>query len=208
MSNPTLPQLSRERAIEIATAAWRAGGNTAPLPAVCVLAVRGYWEKSMGNPSRNDVGIFDDAFFLITPDGFYPERANTDPSKVGWNPGVGKPFFMLDPGVWYFYPGPHKGVTPAFRQADDAAVAKRLGIGNEGKFTGVRMWGWEDSRNYKETGHQQVNIHPGGQENTSSWACQTLPAGRAKAWLQRGWDELKKHKMKTLPYILVKGPVN
>ncbi len=209
MSSPkSQPQASLDTVRFVALSRWRKEGHEEPLPKVYVLAVRGYWKASVGDPTRNDVGVWDDAFFLVTPTKMLAERANTDPSKIGWNPGVGKPYFMLDEGVWFFYPGAHKGVKPAFRQADNAAVAKALGIPNGGKFTGVRMWGWNDPRNYKETGHQQVNIHPGGDVGTSSWACQTLPRARATAWLQAATDELKAHGQKLLPYILIEGPIN
>lgn len=202
------PQASLDTVRFVALSRWRKDGHQEPLPQVYVLAVRGYWKSSMGDPGRNDVGVWDDAFFLVTPNTMLAERANTDPSRVGWNAGVGKPYFMLDPGIWYFYPGAHKGVRPAFRQADDADVAKRLGIPHEGKFTGTRMWGFGDKRNYKETGHQQVDIHPGGIENTSSWACLTLPKARAKVWLQTATAELKAYSQKLLPVILIEGPIN
>lgn len=215
----SLPQASRALVESIALKAWKEAGSIPgnlrsdadpnQLPPVFVLAVRGYRRDSMGKPGVNDVGIWDDAFFLVTPEWFLPENANTDPSRLGWNPGVGKPFGLLQPGVWYFYPGAHKGITPAFRQADDATVAARLGIPHEGKFYVERSYGPGDPRNWKEWGHQQVNIHPGGNAGgTSSWLCQTLPKPRAKAWLQEGWDALKHHGMKTLPYILVEGPIN
>lgn len=203
------PPLAEKSLVErLALAKWREDGNTGPLPAVYNLAVRGYRFRTMGNPERNDVGIFDDAFFLVTPDGFYPENANTDPSRLGWNPGVGKPYGMLQPGVWFFYPGAHKGVSPAFRQADDAQVAKAFGIPHEGKFKVRRMWGIDDPRNYIEWGHQQVNIHPASMSTTSSWLCLTLPYDRAKNWLKIATLALKENRQKLLPVILIDGPIN
>lgn len=202
-----LPKLSREAAVELALKGWRADGNEGPLPDVYNLAVRGYRAKTMGPTQHNDVGFFDDAFFLVTPDTFLPANANTDPSKLGWNPGVGKPYGMLKPGVWWFYPGPHKGRLPAFRQADNADVAKRLGIPHEGKFHVTRMWGRNDSRNFDEWGHQQVNIHfgVGPITGTSSWLCLTVPA--RSPWLQAATDALEKHGQELLPTILIEGPV-
>lgn len=203
-----LPKASRKLVIAKALEAWRADGNEGPLPAVFNLAVRGYRKTTMGNPTRNDFGIFDDAFFLVTPTTMLAENANTDPSRIGWNPGVGKPYGVLKPGVWYFYPGAHKGVKPAFRQADNADVAKKLGIPHKGKFHVTRMWGINDPRNYDEWGYQQVNIHPAAVSSTSSWLCLTLPFDRAKAWLQTATNALKEHKQKLLPTILIEGPIN
>lgn len=203
-----LPKISRELVIKLATQAYALSGRPGPLPPVFAFAVRGYRSSTMGGPG-NDFGIWDDMICLVTPDSFLPENANTDPSRVGWNEAIGKPFAVLQPGVWDFYPGPHKGVSPAFRQADDADVAKRLGITqHDGKFHVLRCYGRNDSRNYLEWGYPQIDIHPGGEVSTSSWACQTLPKPRAKPWLQAGWDALKKYKLKTLTYILVEGPVN
>src|SRR5215217_9645972 len=203
-----LPRATRDLVLSVAHAHWPKDDTalTVSPPPAFVLAVRGYRAASMGKTPDNEVGIFDDAFFLVTPTGMLAENANTDPSKVGWNPGVGKPYFMLDEGLWYFYPGAHKGVRPAFRQADDAATARRLGIPRRGEFTGTRIYGFDNPKNYKETGHQQVNIHPGGEENTSSWACQTVPKSRAKNWLQAATDALAFNDRRLLPYLLVKGP--
>ena len=203
----TLPKAPKWLVDELAAEGWSEAGNHGPLPAVYVLAVRAYRRDSMGVPGRNDVGIWDDAFFLCTPDGYYPENANTDPSRLGWNPGVGKPFGLLQPGCWWFYPGPHKGVRPAFRQADDERVARKLGIPYDGKFLVERCWGFGDPRNTLEWGHQQVNIHPGGNTGTSSWLCLTLPNDRATRWLQTATDALKTHKQKLLPVILIDGPI-
>jgi hypothetical protein len=161
----------------------------------------------MGPTPKNDYGYFDDAFFLVSPTTFLPANANTDPSKLGWNPGVGKPYGMLKPGVWWFYPGPHKGKLPAFRQADNAEVAKNLKIPHDGKFHVTRMWGRDHKDNFDEWGHQQVNIHfgVGPITGTSSWLCLTVPKG--SPWLQAATDELKKYGQRLLPTILIEGPI-
>lgn len=203
----TQPKAPRALIEKFALEAWQADGNKGPLPKVYNLAVRGYRATTMGSTDGNDVGIFDDAFFLVTPSRFVPANANTDPSKLGWNPGVKKPYGMLKTGVWWFYKGPHKGVIPAFRQADNEDVAEKLGIPHKGRFHVTRMWGADSDRNYDEWGHQQVNIHFGRGPivGTSSWLCLTVPAG--SPWIQAAWDELDKHKQKLLPIILIEGPI-
>ena len=202
-----LPRAPKSTVKSVALEAWRNHGHDGPLPAVYVLAVRGYRFETMGNPERNDVGIWDDAFFLCSKNGYWPENANTDPSRLGWNEAVGKPYMMLQPGVWEFYPGAHRGRRPAFRQADNAKVAAKLGIPHKGKFRVMRMWGHNDKRNSIEWGHQQVNIHPGSMNSTSSWGCLTLPYDRAPKWLQQATEELRAAKQKTLTVILVAGPI-
>jgi hypothetical protein len=188
---------------------WQAENPGLPMPQVYFIMVRGYRLRTMGDPKRNDVGINDDAGFLCTPTLYLPENINTDPSRLGWNPGVGKPYGMLKSNrVWWFYPGAHKGHRPSFRQADNAEVAKALGIPHDGKFEVTRMWGHNDPRNFSEWGHQQVNIHRQLGSSTSSWLCLTVPLARSDAWLQIATDELKRYGQKTIPVILLEGPVN
>jgi len=203
-----LPRASKDLVRTLALEAWRKDGCVGPLPKVYALAVRGYRATSMGPTPGNDVGIFDDAFFLVTPDDFIPANANTDPSKLGWNPGVGKPYGMLKTGVWWFYSGAHKGRRPAFRQADNEDVANNLGIPHEGKFHVTRMWGRDDPRNYDEWGHQQVNIHfgRGPITGTSSWLCLTVPEG--SPWIQDAVNALKRWGQPLLPVILIDGPIS
>lgn len=203
----TQPKAPRDLVEKLALEAWKADGNEGPLPKVYNLVVRGYRATTMGPTKGNDVGIFDDAFFLVSPTKFFSENANCDPSRLGWNPGVGKPYGMLKPGVWWMYKGPHKGKVPALRQADNAEVAKKLGIPHDGKFHVTRMWGVNDPRNYDEWGHQQVNLHfgRGPITGTSSWLCLTVPAG--SPWIQAAWDEMDKHGQKTIPNILIEGPI-
>ncbi len=205
MTIPPDPKLTREEAIALALKGWRADGHEGDLPPVFMLAVRGYWPRSMGPTPGNDFGFWDDAFFLVTPTGFFAKPANTDPSRIGWNPGVDKPFGVLQPGVWEFYPGPHKGIAGCFRQADNAAVAKKYGIPHEGKFKVMRTWGRNDPRNFIEWGHQQVNIHPGSRSGTSSWLCLTLPPDYALNFLARAKTAIDKAGLRTLKVVLVEG---
>ena len=203
------PQASRALVDRLALPIWHQENPDLPLPQVYFVMVRGYRKHSMGNPDRNDTGIFDDAAFLCTPTLFLAENSNTDPSKLGWNPGVGKPYGMLKSNhVWCFYPGAHKGHRPSFRQADDQAVAKMFGIPHDGRFEVTRMWGHNDPRNYDEWGHQQVNIHRAGISTTSSWLCLTIPIDRCDAFLQIATDELKRYASKKIPVILLEGPIN
>lgn len=206
---PAPPRVTRENVEYHAEIAWHAEYPDEPLPAVYVLDVRGYRKTTMGDPTRNDVNLWDDLSAIVSPTIFLPENSNLDPSKLGWNAAIGKPYCMLQPGVWWFYYGPHKGQLPAFRQADDAQTALKLGIPHGGKFFVERCYGHADRRNYTEWGHQQINRHPGGLHSTSSWACLTLPPadGVARNWLQTAKRQLDLHGQKLLPSILIEGPV-
>ncbi len=160
----------------------------------------------MGEPGRNDVGIYDDAMFLVGPNVFVAVNANTDPSRYGWNAGAGKPMAVLQPGLHWFRRGPHKGKTPALRQCTDEEAAD-LGIPNEGQFRVMRTWKEGDSRNFIEEGYFAINVHPGGVNGTSSEGCQTIPRENARAFLDRVWEETIIAKQFRIPYLLVDGPI-
>ncbi len=173
---------------------------------VALLGVRGYYRDSMGAPGRNDCGIFDDAIFLIGPNDFQAVNANTDPSRLGWNPSVGKPFAMLQPGTWYFRRGPHKGRQPALRQCTDEE-ASELGIPDDGEFLVERSYGRGDSRNYKEKGYFAINMHRGGESTTSSWGCQTIPPEQYEDFMLAVYRLSMKASQHRLPYCLIDGPI-
>lgn len=177
------------------------------LPKCFFLGVRGYWPKSMGPTPGNDVGIWDDAIFFVAPDVCIPQQANTDPSRYGWNSHADKPMAVLEPGVWFMRRGPHKGRIPAFRQftVGEGLAAK---VPNDGRMAVTRTYALGDKRNYKEAGYYAINLHPGGNNGTSSEGCQTIPKVVADAFLQKAWDTTAKHNVNVIPYILIEGPIN
>ena len=177
-----LPLASKELVQRLALEAWQNDGNQGPLPKVFNLAVRGYRFKTMGNPERNDVGIFDDAFFLVTPDGFYPENANTDPSA--FKKGVS----VLNLGVHLYKKGKHKIASPngyaAFRPAtkDEGLPVTRDGQGQSIGYA--------------------INIHRGGNYTTSSLGCQTIPPAQWEAFRSLVYSLMDRNGQKTVPYVL------
>ena len=204
---PPPPKVRRELVVKMAEAEWQLANGDDPMPLVYLFMVRGYRATTMGPTPGNDPGIWDDMMALVTRDSFHAINANLDPSRYGWNPGVGKPFGILQPGWWMWYPGPHKGKRPAFRQADDAATGRKLGFPHEGKFLVERCWGRGDKRNYFEWGHFQANVHLGGYRTTSSWMCPTVPPQGGKAFLQRATDALKSHNQPFMHGCIVEGPI-
>jgi lysozyme len=173
---------------------------------VALLGVRGYRRDSMGVPGQNDVGIYDDAIFLVGPNVFLSVNANTDPVKLGWNSGVGKPFAMLQEGLWYFRRGPHRGKTPALRQATDEE-AKPLNIPHNGEFLVERSFGKDNPKNYKEWGYFAINMHSGGENSTSSWGCQTIPPDEFLHFMDTVWKTSINAKQNRIPYFLMNGPI-
>ncbi len=156
-------------------------------PSVAVLAIRGYFMATMGDPKRNDRGFYDDALFIISSTTFAAFNGNTDPSIT--RPRVA----VLKPGVWQYKPGIH-GLSkpaaqryPAFVQAEEVVVLRDGAPSERGWFG--------------------INIHRGSNTGTSSLGCQTLPP-------RVQWDEfhtlltseLKKHAQATFPYALTLDP--
>lgn len=174
-----------------------------------ILAVRAYYRDSMGDRGENDVGIYDDAMFFVAPGVFARVNANTDPSKLGFNRGIGKNFAMLMPGLHYFVRGAHKGKSPALRQATEEEAVD-AGIPDNGHF---KVWRADDEREIRDgtarvdTGYFAINVHRGGDSTTSSWGCQTIPPDQFDNFMLTVWDETRRSKMARIPYLLIDGPV-
>jgi lysozyme len=122
--------------------------------AVKILAVRGYFENTLGIIGRNDRGLYDDAIFVVEPKGVHNFNANTDPSAA--RPGIAQ---LKAPQAVRYRPGNHNGKRlppyPAFRQ-DASCVVVRDDRGDD-------------------TGNFGINLHRGGLNGTSSEGCQTVP---------------------------------
>lgn len=130
---------------------------------VAVLFVRGYFGDSMGAKGKNDRAMYDDAAFVVAPDGVQPFNANTDPAvfrkavaTIKANQAV-----RYKPGLHgYSRPG---GPYPAFRQDADCTV-DRDDVG-------------------PDTGMFHCNLHKGAVTGTSSLGCLTIPPHQ--------WDEFR-----------------
>lgn len=155
---------------------------------VKVLGIRGYYKTTMGNPLKNDRGIYDDAMFIIAPDMFAAFNANTDPSVA--RKGIAT---LVAPQIILYQPGIHgisgKNPRPAFRQASFGLRVRRDDM--EGIFTdSAKAPFW-------------TNIHDGGNNTTSSEGCQTIVKSQWESFKISLNDQLKRNNQKKFPYLLI-----
>jgi hypothetical protein len=151
---------------------------------VVVVGIRGYYLTTMGDPRKNDRGIYDDAIFVWSDSPTCSAfNANTDPSV--YRTGVAS----LVEGVYPYRRGMH-GISrgnpyPAFRPAtkDEALPVRR---DNQG-----------DSVGYA------INLHKGGYGTTSSLGCQTIYPTQWSSFYALLDGEMRRHSVTQFPYILV-----
>jgi lysozyme len=144
---------------------------------VAVVAIRGYYLDSMGKRGRNDRRIYDDAMFVVHPDGVERFQANTDPNgyRKGRGTGSRKGMAMLRPGIHRYGKGLHKG-RQAFRQCE--------------RFTVIR----DGAPPYEDLGYHAINLHSGGYTSTSSLGCQTIPKSTWQRFKRSVYDLLDEYK--------------
>ncbi|WP_461551991.1 lysozyme [Sinorhizobium meliloti] len=155
--------------------------------AVTVVAVRGYYLNTMGKEGANDRGVYDDAIFVVEPDGVHSFNGNTDPGRFAR--GIAK---LKSRQAMRYRPGPHgfsrkNGPYPAFRQ-DSNCIVIRDETGEDTDSPADRFW---------------INLHRGGITSTSSLGCQTVPPHQWNEFKTLVDGLLKKHGQETFYYLLV-----
>lgn len=150
-SRPKIDRLSIERHLE---------SNKFDLDkhGIIVVGLRGYYKKTMGDPLKNDIGIYDDAGIIISKSHFSTYNFNTDPSENVYGRAT------LVPDIYFVHClDLHKG--------DYLALCQRHGKVNVSRFGKIGIF----------SGNFGVNIHRGGLTNTWSEACQTV---YSKQWTE------------------------
>lgn len=154
-----IPRLTEDAIREILSA------NGVDQRFLSVVAIRGYYLNSMGVIGANDRRIYDDAQFVVWPDGMAAFQANTDPNgyRKGHGTGSNKGMAMLKPGIHLYGPGMHR---PGKRGGHMAFVQCE-------RFTVIR----DGDPPYEHLGHHYIHWHSGGKYSTSSLGCQTNKPG-------------------------------
>lgn len=147
-----------------------------------LLGIRGYYAKTMGPTPQNDRGVYDDAIFLLTPNGFQAFNANVDPSV--YRPGIA----TLVPGVWQYKVGIHGLSKPAKQQYTALVQAGQVTVLRDGQSFDRGWFG--------------INIHRGGQNGTSSLGCQTIVPDQWEQFIASVRGELKRAGQTVIPYCL------
>jgi len=149
---------------------------------VVLLGVRGYYRDSMGVKGANDIDMYDDALFVVSPTAYATFNFNTDPAKAGHY------LAMLDPGVYDFCKGDHHPHTPkAYHALRPFPEGIRLPCTRDGVHSTCAL----------------TNIHKGGFNDTFSEGCQTIyPTQYAEA-MPFIYNEMTKHKQTIVKYVLI-----
>jgi lysozyme len=184
-NRPLLPSAQIEKVILQHRAQLR------PSDEVILVVWRGYYRDTMGEPGRNDVGIYDDAMFWIAPNSFSAWNGNADPTRLGWNAKAGKFMARLAVGVWRFEKWKHKGQYWAFGQAGNKVTVERVRADG----TVARP----------ESGQFGINLHKGSLNHTSSEGCLTVPPSQWEAFRSHGYGLLEAWGQQTFPVILVEN---
>lgn len=151
------------------------------LPAA-IVGIRGYYRATMGNPQKNDRGIYDDAIIVISPTAFVTFNGNTDPSVYR------DAIAVLRVGSWRYKLGIHGLSKPKAKQYRALVQAAPVTVDRD--------------KTGEETGWFGINIHRGSVNTTSSLGCQTIPPEQWPSFIALVEGEMKRHGLKEIPYLL------
>jgi hypothetical protein len=158
-------------------------GVTSPL---AIVGIRGYYSNTFGGPGNNR-GFYDDALFVVTPSRVVSFNASTDPTifKTG--------MATLKPGLHWYRKGMHglswKWPRVPYRALRPATPGEQLPVSRDNTANprpGVA-----------------INIHKGGNNNTYSEGCQTLPPGQYEEMIDMVYRAMDFLDLKKVPYLLV-----
>lgn len=159
-----------------------------PLDKPYLVFVRGHYLDSMGNKGTNDINMYDDACYLISPRIMDSFNANTDPSFIRQK---GKALAMLNLGQYKFYKGKHRGRYYALRTFPEGATLPC-------------------TRDGQPSTCSHINIHRGGMTTSSAgvtWSegCLTIPSMQWTDFITRVYAEMLAVKLKVIDALLIEN---
>lgn len=166
------PQITQERLEKVLKKrkTWK------KLPECYIVGIRGYFLRTMGDETKNDRGIYDDALIVVGPGIFLTYKANLDPSRgrEGEGRGSKKGMATLKEGVWKFKLGIHGISKPKNRQYPALVQAEKVTVMRDAKKSVKEAYEYEGRLVYDDSGFFGINIHKGGFNTTSSEGCLTV----------------------------------
>lgn len=200
MLPPNRPKIDRETVVRHLVA--QPGYSEAKFP-IAVVGFRAYYKRTMGDPTKNDRGIYDDAICIVTPSKFAAFNGNTDPSA---REGAVTGRASLVAGFWPMWRlDLHRGQYRAFCQRAAECVVTR---DNTMEFeAGYRHAKWGLCLgNGRWRGWFGINGHRGGR----SEGCQTIPEPQwteaidlATSAARELWTT--QWTRRTIPYLLIEA---
>lgn len=166
--------------------------HTEPLPEFYVLAVRSHFDTTIAPPGPN-INADDDAFFVVSPLGFFSFNGNVEPTRYGWNPNANKYMARLKDGCWRFIHRLHRGQYWAFGQGENPVTVER--IRKDGTIA------------MTETGCFGIDLHPHGENSTSSEGCITIPQHQWGDAYKKIRNAMRGMGVETFDLILTTGPI-
>lgn len=191
---PSRPKASLAVVAAAAEKQWALDNPGIPFPRWYVLAVRSYYDASIA-PAGNNINAYDDAFFVVSPEAFNSYNGNTDPTRYGWNPNADKYMARVKIGCHKMVKRRHRNKYQAYGQGGNMITVER--IKKDGSIA------------ITETGNNfGIDIHPGGDNGTSSEGCLTLPKTQWPSFNKNVSYLLDFYKDTVFDLILVEGPLN
>lgn len=152
---------------------------------VFMVGIRGFFGSS------NRRGVYDDALFVVSQNGYFCYNWNMDPGLHGYNPNAEKGYATLAPNrVHRWRQGIHRGRYRAFVQAE--------------RFTVIRdayTLGGRHFASITETGWFGINGHAGNVNGTSSEGCQTAPGPQFYEMRDLTFSIMDRHNRADIQYL-------
>ena len=167
---PNKPRMGRSKIEEILI------HSKVSLTVASLVFIRGYFLNTLGRRNKNDLNVYDDACFLISPSHFSSYNANTDPNRMFRG---SRALAKVSLGVYQFYRGLHRGKYKALRAFPEGS---KLSC----------------TRNGRKSTCSYINIHKGSSNQwafnvTHSDGCFTIPSIQYGAWRLSTWLEMRNH---------------